>query len=361
MSINEFKCPNCGAPIKFDPGSQEMLCPYCESTLNVEALQHLDEHLADARPPEPMKWGYGGDPWQDGEQEGMVVYSCRSCAGEIVADETLGATSCPFCDNPVVLTAKFSGTLRPDLVIPFKVGKEEAVAALKKHYLGKKLLPSVFKEQNHLEEIKGVYVPFWLFDAETDADIEYEATRIRAWSDSQYRYRETSFFRNFRSGQLDYSAVPVDGSKAIDDLLTQSIEPFQLDAAVPFRTAYLAGYFANKYDVEATEAEKVANQRIENSTARAFEETVQGFDMVRPVRTNIKLKGGKVQYALLPVWLLSTKWQGASFTFAMNGQTGKFVGDLPLDRGAYWRLFGKVFGITAAVLLAVSLTFIGFM
>ncbi len=361
MSMNEFKCPNCGAPIKFDPGSQEMLCPYCESTLNIEALRHLDEHLGEAPDSKPMEWGYGGSRWQEREQDGMVVYSCRSCAGEIVADETLGATSCPFCDNPVVLTGKFSGSLRPDLVIPFKVTKEAAIAALKKHYLGKKLLPPVFKDQNHLEEVKGVYVPFWLFDAEMDADIEYEATRVRAWSDSKYRYRETSVFRNFRRGQLGFSAVPVDGSKAIDDLLTQSIEPFELDDAVSFRTPYLAGYFANRYDVEANDAEEVARKRIENSTARSFEETVQGFHTVRPIRTNLKLKNGKVRYALLPIWLLSTKWQGASFTFAMNGQTGKFVGDLPLDRGAYWRLFGKVFGIAAALMLAVSLTVIWFM
>ena len=246
MSIKEFKCPNCGAPITFDPGLQEMLCPYCESTLNVEALQNLDKHLSEAHEPEPLEWGYGNTGWKDGEQDGLVVYSCRSCAGEIVADETLGATSCPFCDNPVVLTSKFSGSLRPDLVIPFKVGKKEAVEALKRHYLGKKLLPRVFKDQNHLEEVKGVYVPFWLFDAEMDADIEYKATKVRVWSDSQYRYKETSFFRNIRSGQIGFSKVPVDGSRAIDDLLTQSIEPFEMEEAVSFQTPYLAGYFANK-------------------------------------------------------------------------------------------------------------------
>ena len=360
MSIVEFKCPNCGAPIQFDPGIQEMLCPYCESTLNVEALQALDEGL-EGEKPEPMKWGYGGQKWQRGEQEGLVVYSCRSCAGEIVADETLGATTCPFCDNPVVLTSKFAGTLRPDVVIPFKVGKAEAVAALKKHYLGKKLLPKVFQDQNHLGEVKGVYVPFWLFDADTDADMEYKATRVRVWSDRQYNYREVSHFRNFRSGQIGYSKVPVDGSRAIDDLLTQSIEPFELGEATPFKTAYLAGYFANKYDVDATEAEVTANRRIENSTARAFEETVKGFDLVTPLRSQIKLNGGELAYALLPVWLLSTKWRDESYTFAMNGQTGKFVGDLPLDRAAYWRLFGRVFAITAVAMSVVLLTIIGLM
>ncbi|MGI6624692.1 MAG: hypothetical protein ACOX57_04710 [Limnochordia bacterium] len=359
VSMMEFKCPNCGAPIEFDPGIQEMRCPYCESTLNVEALQALDESQEEK--PEPMAWGYEGSTWQEGEQAGLAVYSCRSCAGEIVADETLGATTCPFCDNPVVFAAKFSGTFRPDVVIPFKVSKAEAVAALKKHYLGKKLLPKVFQDENHLEEVKGVYVPFWLFEAETAADLEYKATKVRVWSDSQYNYRETSHFRIFRSGQIAFTHVPVDGSRAIDDRLTQSIEPYQMEEATSFKAPYLAGYFANKYDVEAAEAETAANRRMENSTARAFEETIKGYDLVTPLKTHIQLKRGKLAYALLPVWLLSTKWQDQSFTFAMNGQTGKFVGDLPVDPAAYWSLFGKVFGAAFVLLSAVLLTIIGLM
>ncbi len=361
MSIQEFKCPNCGGPITFEPGIQEMLCPYCDSTLNVDALQYLDERLAEDQESEAMAWGYEGTSWQEGEAEGLVVYSCRSCGGEIVAEETLGATACPFCDNPVVLTSKFSSSLRPERVLPFQVTKEEAIAALKKHYLDKKLLPSVFKEENHLEEVKGVYVPFWLFDAEAEADMEYEGTKVRMWSDRNYRYTETSFFRSYRSGDIGFSAVPVDGSSAIDDRLTQSIEPFQVDQAVPFQMAYLSGFYANKYDVGEEEAEVVANQRIQNSTAKAFEDTVKGYQTVRPIRANIKLNRGGVEYVLLPMWLLSTRWQDKSFTFAMNGQTGKFVGDLPLDNKAYWSLFGKVFGISAGVLLAVSLTIIGLM
>jgi DNA-directed RNA polymerase subunit RPC12/RpoP len=357
MSLQEFKCPNCGGPIRFNVGTDEMVCPYCDSVISIEALKLLDE--VPEQESEPLSWGYESTEWGAEEQEGMVVYSCRSCAGEIIADETLGATSCPFCDNPVVMTSKFSGSLKPDLVIPFKLDKKQAIEALQKHYLGKKLLPDVFKQQNHLEEVKGVYVPFWLFDAETDAKVRYLATRIRHWSDSSYRYTETNFYHVFREGEIGFNYVPADASSAIDDILMQSIEPFKMEEAVDFKTAYLAGFFANKYDVEAKESAVIANQRIKNSTEASFAQTVKNYATVIPERIDIKLNSGEMNYALLPVWLLSTKWQDKSYVFAMNGQTGKFVGDLPLDKGKYWSSFGKVFGISATVFLAISLTVLG--
>lgn len=99
----------------------------------------------------------------------MAVWSCPSCGAEILAEKTTGATVCPYCDNPMIMPEQFKDSYRPDYIIPFQKSKKEAVEALKKHYEGKPLLPKIFKEQNHLEEIKAVYVPFWLFDLDTAA------------------------------------------------------------------------------------------------------------------------------------------------------------------------------------------------
>ena len=188
MSLQEFKCPNCGGAIEFDPGMQTIYCPFCSSTLDMQALAATEAELEQQQGPETIDWGLGSSEWGASEQDGMLVYTCNSCAGEIVGDDTLGATSCPFCGNPVVMTSKFSGTLRPDAVIPFKISRQEALEGLKKHYLKKVLLPKEFKDENHLEEIKGVYVPFWTFDADVDAHINYRATKIRSWSDMNYNY-----------------------------------------------------------------------------------------------------------------------------------------------------------------------------
>ena len=361
MALQAFKCPNCGGAIQFDPGTQEMACPYCDSVMDVEALAAMDEDLAHGQASEAIDWDFEGNEWRGEEQQGMAVYSCRSCGGEIIGDETLGATSCPFCGNPVVMTSKFSGTLRPDLIVPFKLDKDAALKSLQRHYLGKKLLPGVFKDKNHLDEVKGVYVPFWLYDAEAGARMEYDGTRIRRWSDSTYDYTERSVFRALREGGIGFQHVPVDGSRAMDDALMESIEPFHMKDAVEFRTAYLAGYFANKYDVDAGESAERANERIKNSTEAAFAGTVSGYDSVTPKSARIQLNSGGVKYALLPVWVLGTSWQGKNYVFAMNGQTGKFVGDLPLDKAAFRKWFARIFGGAAATLLAVSLLIVSLM
>ena len=327
-----------------------MKCPYCDTEFEIEDLKAYSESL-DEQGGENMNWDTAaGSEWQPGETDGMRVYTCRTCGGEIVGDETTGATECPFCGNPVVMTAQFAGDLKPDLVIPFKVDKKAAIAALKKHYEGKILLPRVFKDQNHIQEVKGLYVPVWLFDTDANAHVRYKASTVRTWSDSNYNYTETSYFSVIRGGSIGFADVPVDGSTKMDDTLMESIEPFDLSAAVDFQTAYLSGYLADKYDVDADESVQRANERIRRSTEEAFAATVQGYATVTPTATSIRLNNGRASYALLPVWILNTQWNGQKFTFAINGQTGKIVGDLPMDKGM---LNKWVYGITGAVTAAV--------
>lgn len=346
MAELQYKCPCCGGQIEFDSASQNMKCPYCDTEYEVETLKSFDDVL-NKEQGDNMTWETNaGTEWAEGETDGMRVYSCNSCGGEIVVDATTAASSCPFCDNPVVMMGQFTGALKPDYVIPFKLDKEAAKKALKKHYEGKRLLPKVFKNENHIDEIKGVYVPFWLFDADADANVRYKATRIRCWSSGDYDYTETSFYSVLRAGNVGFERVPVDGSTKMADDLMESIEPFDFKDAVDFQTAYLSGYLADKYDVDSEQSITRANDRIKRSTENAFASTVQGYSSVIPEHTSIQLQNGKAKYALYPVWLLNTTWKGKKYTFAMNGQTGKFVGDLPVDKGAYKRW---LFGLTAAI------------
>lgn len=353
-TLQEYKCPCCGGAIAFDSTLQKLKCPYCDTEFEVETLENYGKEL-ESEPDDSMNWetSAGGD-WQEGEAEGLRSYVCKSCGGEIVADDTTAATSCPFCGNPVVMSGQVSGYLKPDYVIPFKLDKKAAKEALKKHYSGKKLLPKVFKDENHIDEIRGVYVPFWLFDADADAHIRYRATRVRVWSDRDYNYTETAFFSVVRGGSIGFQRVPVDGSSKMPDDLMESIEPFYFEDAVDFHTAYLAGYLADKYDVDAEASVERANERIKNSTADAFAQTVQGYATVTPEASGIHLQNGRAKYALYPVWLLNTTWKGKKYTFAMNGQTGKFVGDLPLDKGAYKKWLFGLAGIVGAAVFALS-------
>ncbi|WP_371288904.1 hypothetical protein [Dorea sp.] len=348
--LQEYKCPCCGGAIAFDSTIQKMKCPYCDTEFEMDVLKGYDAELQDEEA-DNMDWETtAGGEWEEEETDGLRTYVCKSCGGEIVGDANTAATSCPFCDNPIVMMGQFSGTLKPDLVIPFKLDKKAAKEGLVKHLTGKRLLPKIFKDQNHIDEIKGVYVPFWLFDTDVDAKVRYKATKVRTWSDSNYNYTKTSYFMVHRGGSIGFEDVPVDGSTKMADDLMESIEPFNCAEAVDFQTAYLAGYLADKYDVTAEESIDRANERVKKSTEQAFAETVIGYETVTAENTSVQFHGGKARYALYPVWLLNTTWNGNRYTFAMNGQTGKFVGDLPVDKAAAtrWTL------ILAAVFTAVT-------
>ena len=352
--VLDFKCPNCGGAIQFDSSKQEMKCRFCGSEFDVDSIKDYEDVL-NSQPADETDWQQDSHTtWQ--EDESFGVYVCNSCGGEIVADATASALSCPFCDSPVVLSGRVSGELKPDLVIPFKLDKASAKEGFYSHLKGKRLLPKVFKDENYIDEIKGVYVPFWLFNTGVDADIRYRATRIRHWSDSNYQYTETRYYSVLRAGNIAFEHVPVDGSSKMPDDLMESLEPYDYSEAVDFKTAYLAGYFADKYDVDSDDGKQRANQRIKQSTEDSFRSTVYGYATVRPEHSSIRYFNSTVKYALYPVWLMNTTWQGQKFTFAMNGQTGKFVGNLPLSRSAFWKWFGIIAGAVAVGLFGLLLT-----
>ena len=357
--LQEFKCPCCGGAVEFDSNLQKMKCPYCDTEFDMETIREMmEEGGNEAENAEEMQWDTeAGNEWKDDEAQELVSYVCKSCGGEIVCDKTTAATSCPYCDNPVVMQEHFSGMLKPDYVIPFKLDKKAAKEAYKKYLKGKILLPKAFQDENHIEEIKGVYVPFWLFDADVDAKMRYKATRVRHWSDSNYDYTETQYYSIVREGNLGFDRVPVDGSTKMADDLMESIEPFDFTDAVDFRTAYLSGYLADRYDVDAEKSIERANERIKRSTEEVFEGTVRGYASVVPESKSIRLSGGKAKYALYPVWLLNTAYENQKYTFAMNGQTGKFVGNLPVDKKKYWLFFGAGTAVITAVVSFLMMLF----
>lgn len=354
-ALQEFKCPCCGGSIEWNATAQKMKCPFCGTEFELETLQGYDQDIRQDGA-DDMTWTpEPGGEWAAEEAGQIQVYTCNSCGGEIIGDKEMAATSCPYCNNSVVVPSQFSGDLRPDFVIPFKKTKEEAKAALRNHLKGKKFLPKVFTSENHIDEIKGIYVPFWLFDAKAEAHARYKGTRTRVWTDSEYQYTETSVYSISRGGFLDFDHVAIDGSSKMVDDLMESIEPFDFSEAVDFRTAYLAGYLADRYDVPVTESIARANDRIKESTEYEFKKTVTGYDTVTPEATSVRLQDSRASYALYPVWLLNTSWQGKRYTFAMNAQTGKFVGDLPLDNGAYARsVVLTAVGVGAAIMAILS-------
>lgn len=352
--LEQFKCPACGGAIEFDAGTQKMKCPYCDSEFDIEAIKEMNSEES-SQHDDSISWESAGGQWQEGETEGMRVYTCESCAGEIIGDENLGSTTCPYCGNRVVMTGQFTGALKPDYVIPFKFDKKQAMRNFESFVNKRKYVPKRFKSDKHIEEIKGVYVPFWLFDGDADGDMSFNAEKIKTWTEGDYEYTETEHYNVTRSGNVSFNNIPVDGSEKLADDLMESIEPFHFNEAVDFETAYLAGYLADKYDVDEAASENRANERIKYSVEEALSDTVKGYSRVNGRSSSITIKGGKAKYALYPVWLLSATYNGNAYTFAMNGQTGKFAGDLPVDNKGLCKFFGMMTLIWTAVIYGGSL------
>ena len=344
--VIEYKGPACTGPLHFDSRTGRLKCDYCSSSYDVKEIAKLyaqEEEQAgrafdkagkeDRKASAETAWNMqdlNKDWGEDGAQ--MRAYTCPSCGAEILCDATTAATSCPYCGNNTIVPGQFDGVLKPDYVIPFRLDKETAISALKNHYRKKFLLPRAFTKENHLEEIKGIYVPFWLFDAVADADCFYHATRSHTRMEGKYRITVTDHYNVRRSGNMQFEHVPSDGSGKMSDDYMDSIEPFDYGELRPFSVAYLPGYLADKYDVSAEKCMARVDRRIRNSASEQMRREVNGYESVAVAGANIRLRNGKVHYALMPVWTLCTKWKDRDYLFIMNGETGRMAGDLPVSR-----------------------------
>lgn len=355
--VTNYKCPSCGGPLRFDPGSGKLQCDYCGSSFEAAEIEKLyadkDEKAAAAAgsgwdTSELQKWG--------DEEKDIRMYNCPSCGAELIYDAAAAASKCPYCDNPILVPGQFSGGLKPDWIIPFKIDKAAAEKALRQHYKGKYFLPRSFKNGNHIREIQGVYVPFWLFDGTAKGELLYEGTKVRQYRNGNYEITETQYFDITRSGNLSFEKIPVNASLRMDDAFMDSIEPYDYKELRDYSNAYLPGYLADRYDVGAEESRDRADKRCENSLDAAMKKTIKGYSSIVEKGGSISLERGKVHYALLPVWVLHTKWNGKMYTFMMNGQSGKVTGDLPVSTGAFWSTFALIASVLTGILSLITFT-----
>lgn len=363
--ITNYQCPACTGPLHFAGDSGKLECDYCGNKYSVEEIEALyaekDAKAHEAfekkeQRREESEWDTFALSYDWGaDAEGIKVYNCPSCGAELICEETTAATSCPYCGNHSIVPGQLAGILKPDCVIPFKLDKEAAKKALKNHYRRKIFLPNAFKKDNNIEEIKGIYVPFWLFDAFADARCTFAATRSHSHREGDYRVTVTDHYIVRRSGNMEFERVPTDASVKMDDNYMDSIEPFDYSELKDFSSAYLPGYLADKYDVTVEESSERADKRCRNSAVDLLKDDVVGYETVSVTGSNVRLERGKVHYALMPVWTLRTKWKDKEYVFMMNGQTGKLVGDLPISPFKFWAAFAGLSIVSSAVIFFTNI------
>ena len=346
MDTVAYKCPCCGAPLTYSGASGRLECASCGNSYDLEAI----EAMADDGEKGGVQFDLPEDTFQPDDAEAMQAYVCKSCGAELMTEGTTTATECPYCGSPTILPDRIEGGVKPERVIPFTVTKEQAQQAFDGYFKGKLLLPNIFLHtRNRIAEMRKLDGPYWLFDCEAHGSAVYDAEKSQTQRQGDWEITRTKHYIVRREGSMCFENIPVDGSEKLDNRITESLEPYDLSAAVAFKPAVLAGALADHADVDAKACEGRAVERVETSVSSALRSTVSGYTSVSERSRNIHAEGGKVTPVLMPVWLITTEKEGKTYTFAINGQTGKLTCDVPADMKKSIACGGGVFALVLAL------------
>ncbi len=347
-----YKCPNCGAPLKFSSETQNWACEFCLSTFSEEELKVTQSTEETGIPaPEAVPAGEGSPENLPHIPAGTTVYHCPNCGADMITNKGTAASFCAYCGSPAIFPETLSGDFAPEKILPFRYDRKEALEALEQLCKKKPLLPPDFHRSHHIEKVTGIYVPFWLFDWKMDVDLSASCQKVSTWSDSRYRYTKTDHYQVERKGVLTVEGVPTDGLQRMDDSMMDALEPFDYDALCDFSFSYLSGYFAERYDVDKDASWARAKARMEPTARQLAEQSINNYTGRQLRHFSIADREKEGHYAMLPVWLLSTQYRGQNYLLAMNGQSGKMVGKLPMSWGQLAKYAGKWGGIAFLITL----------
>lgn len=336
-SAISYKCPGCGGELVFDPQKQLFSCPWCLS-------EYTDSQVDEGQHTEQAR--------EEDFSKDTDVYKCNSCGAEIICDHNTAASFCYYCHNPVTLQGRLSGSYRPDRLIPFKLNRDLAISAFKNYCSKKWFLPSGFRSESQLEKITGLYVPFWLADCDVDAKLVAEGRIVSRYETPHEIVEHIRIFDLERAARMQYLGVPADASQKLEDRLMDAIEPFDYSELIDFDMKYLSGFYCDKYDVSKEDVLPRIKNRISKDAEHMLLSSISGYSSVTAKRSELNVLSTKWHYMLLPVWFMTYKHNGKTYSYALNGQTGKIAGKYPVS-------VPKAAAFTLAVCAAVALLFIG--
>ena len=336
-SMQQYKCPNCNADLRFHPKKQGFACDYCGSFFTPEECKAANEAMEKQAAEQAEKI----DAFADGNN----LYTCPSCGAELITDANTSATECYYCHNAVVLKGRVSGEYRPSKVIPFKITKDEAHQMSKDWCKKRRFLPKEFTSEAQLLHMQGVYVPFWVANCDVHGTMRAVCKRVHSWTSGDYRYTETKEYDVFRDAAIHFDGIPADGSSKIEDQLMEAIKPFDYSGAVDFEMAYLSGFLSDKYDMNKGQVFPRVRNRAVNGSDQLLRSSMNGYDGIRVTQSDMQVLRTDWQYMLLPVWFMNFQYRGMEYGFAINGQTGRQAGTPPLDSKKLTRLCVLIAGI----------------
>lgn len=373
-TVIHYKCPNCGSDMAFDSQTGMLRCGSCGRTDNIEQMAGKSKssggdytYQMDEEDRQAAESGFNQE-YADtsdtdepsnhstfGENE-ATEYHCKNCGAVLITDAQTTATTCSFCGAGVVLGDRLSGSLAPAKVIPFSINKNQAQEAFRKWCRKGLLTPSDFMTADRIKNISGIYVPFWLYDLNGRGELDATCTKVRTYTMGEWIYTETKYYHVYRKVDLNYSRIPCDASKKMEDGMMDKLEPYGYNNLKEFNMPYLVGYIAEKYDFNDDEMLPRIKQRASSYVDNYINSTIGGYTTVNVHQKYINILKRKAEYTLMPVWMVYYDYKKADHIFAMNGQTGKVVGRPPLSGAKIAAWFAGISG--ASFLLMRILTFL---
>lgn len=319
-----FKCKNCGGNVVYDPEKKRMHCPYCD-----------------------------GEETQEREAgKGLTV--CSNCGAPLEAGEYGSAVRCEYCGHYTIFEQRVEGEWRPRLILPFCLGKKQAVSRMEEEFKRRLFAPPTFLSEASLEKMEGIYVPYWLYDMTADCTYSGTGSRVRVWVSGDTEYTETSYFQVNRELEVDFRGIPVDASLQMDDEVMELVEPFQYEELTDFAPEYMSGFLGEVYNEDAQTLSPRAENRARQDAGTLLHQTLDGYAAVIPQHDEVRLNGRKATFALLPVWKYCYRYRDREYDFYVNGQNGKVVGKAPLSVNRMVLFGGAFFACLSCILMLVK-------
>ena len=347
--MQKYTCKTCDAELYWDSSVGALKCEYCDSVF--QPSDFMDESMQSQKGETADKYDVATD---ESDSLDLVMYKCTECGAEIITAKGTVATTCAYCNRAITLSNKMTGAFKPASLIPFNVNKKEAKEIFKRYAKNSFLTPKEFQDDKVLTKMKGLYVPFYLhtFTDNADAELNCENTTTRRRGDDKLIIHHKYKVRMKANGL--FSKIPTDALEKMDNQLMDNIEPFDYGHLKEFNPAYMAGFYAEQYNETSSQLFPRAHERAVDAMKKEMIKSA-GYESTSIVMFDDNISDYDSEYTMLPVWIFNAEYKNKKYTFAMNGDTGKITGKLPISIPKMLALIGTSFLGTQIIALIFRL------
>ena len=338
-----YKCPNCDAALTYKPSLHMMECDSCASFYEPEQVEWQNEGTQEEfeiKEDNAEVFLNENIYAEDCEYMQLKLYRCTACGAELAVSDTEVSSFCAFCGQPTVINDRVSKQRKPAYIIPFEYSKEQAAAVVRNRLRRKGgYVPKEIRNLEVIEKLRGIYVPYFLFHVNYKDNQEIQR---RTKKRIQYYQLEA---------ECDFRQLTCDAASRINDEITQRIEPFNMNGLKRFEPSYLSGFYADSFDLTARQLTNVVKKRCGELFDDRARREINSVELLYTTKSFPKCTILDSEYALLPVWFMTFRYEGKPYTLLVNGQTGKISGGLPADKFDVLILFLIIFAVAMLMIL----------